>query len=254
MKERPILFSTEMVRAILDGRKTQTRRTRGLSFIEHIPFGTGLYKEPYQKEDGQWYYQVQTKVDDSQENLLKCPYGQIGDVLWVKETWRIVGWRDGEPFVIEYKDGKHKRDVYLNESRAEDYNIECTDQCFAAGLKTDSDDNFIRPKEGYPTKWRPSIFMPKTACRIRLQITNIRVERLQDITEEGCKAEGAETDEYLDFREWAESVAPAGSTIQGLRDYFAQNIWDKINQRGEFDPNRWEANPWVWCISFKNGI
>ena len=211
MKERPILFSTEMVRAILDGRGTQTRRTRGLSFIEHIPFGTGLYKEPYQKEDGQWYYQVQTKVDDSQENLLKCPYGQIGDVLWVRETW-------------------------LSDPRG---SVDGKSDCFyyKADLPDPSTWN------GY---WKPSIFMPKAACRIRLQITNIRVERVQNITEADAIAEGIEfwySDLFQETR-YKDYMCPISDWRTPISSY--RSLWEKINGKGS-----WESSPWVWCISFK---
>ena len=245
MKERPIIFSTPMVQAILDGRKTQTRR---------------IVKP--QPEDGLWNDDKYPRSLDStltgwngvvagtgESKEFKCPYGKIGDILWVRETWRIVGWRVGEPFVIEYKDGKKQFDVYLNESRADDYNIECTNQCLDAGLKTDIDDNFIRPKEGYPTKWRSPRFIPKEACRIRLEITDIRVERLREINEKDAIAEGLKKDGLFYFtpnpkkKKWHDSENLVNlSPIETYRQ-----LWESINGKGS-----WEQNPWVWVISFKH--
>ena len=225
MKERPILFSTEMVKAILEGRKTQTRR-----IVRKQPHGAG-----------EWVRQLASWLFPNVNPYikLKCPYGQPGDRLWVRETWRIVGWRDGEPFDIEFKDGGKKRDVYLNESRAEDYAIECTDQCLAAGLKTDNDDNFIRPEGGYPTKWRPSIFMPREASRILLGVVDVRVERLRDITEEDVIAEGISLPNYAELA-IKDVQYPEPSVIYA-------DLWESINGKGS-----WDKNPWVWVITFKS--
>jgi hypothetical protein len=92
---------------------------------------------------------------------------------------------------------------------------------------------------------RPSIFMPRWASRIDLEITAVRVERAQDITEEDARAEGMDDESYADFREWAEGCAPTGSRIDGLKDCFAR-LRDSIH-----GPGAWDANPWVWVISFK---
>lgn len=148
MKERPILFSAPMVRAILDGTKTQTRRVvkhRHLAFIggkgqENDPsawgFGAGVQNESYR---------------------LVCPYGIPGDRLWVKETWHPGG-----------PENNHDGVIYR-----------ATDPGW--------DDS------GSGLRWRPSVFMPRWASRITLEISSVRVERLQDITEEDARAEGAES-------------------------------------------------------------
>lgn len=173
MKERPILFSGEMVRAILDGRKTQTRRV-----IK--PQG-----EPYTIED----------VD-----VLKCPYGIPGDRLWVRETFAdLRGMGFGHKWA------------------------------YRADTPEGSESDRIRI--GYGVRWKPSIHMPRWASRITLEITDIRVERVQDITYIDAKAEGVEYEKgYTDPRE-----------------AFA-TLWNSINAKRDYG---WAMNPWVWIIEFK---
>ncbi|HNW91201.1 MAG TPA: hypothetical protein PKN48_16195 [Bacteroidales bacterium] len=164
MTTHPILFSTPMVQAILEGRKTMTRR------ISKI-----------------------TPLDVANENLLddilpipieqRCPYGQPGDILWVRESFF-----------------NHFSDLYSYKA-----------------------DNTKGNK-----KWKPSIHMPKAACRIFLRITDIRVERLKNITEEDANNEGV----FLDM--WDNKVTAFS------------NLWKKINGH-----DSWSANPWVWVISFE---
>lgn len=228
MKERPILFSSAMINAILGNRKSQTRRIikpqpESVDHINHkmIPYNGS--------------------IEFLQKNL-KCPYGQTGYVLWVRETWRIVGWWDGEPFKIQFKDGEVIKDIYLDESRAEDYNIQCTDECLAAGLKSDSDCAFHFTYENCPTKWRPSIFMPKIASRLKLKVTNIRVERLQDITEEDAIAEGITmTNTPHKGWYWMENVYSTDTAT-----YAYEKLWESINGK-----DSWEKNSWVWVIEFE---
>lgn len=174
MKERPILFSGEMVNAILDGRKTQTRRV-----VKKQPHGAG-----------EWVLQG---INWLFPNVcpyikLKNPYGVIGDRLWVKETWKCVLGN------VIYKATPNNR------------------------IKTD--------------KYKPSIYMPRWASRINLEITNIRVERLQDITETEAIAEG---------------VSGGGSHPDFWVGAFA-DLWDSINAKRGYG---WDANPWVWVVEFK---
>jgi hypothetical protein len=172
MKEQPILFKAETVRAILEGRKTQTRR---------IIKSQSTTSEIYQRPDELWIY----TINGVGVGLpFKCPYGQIGDRLWVRETW------------------------------APSYHGE---DCI---YRADPDDEIFK----FTGKWKPSIFMPRWASRINLEITNVRAERLQDITEEAAQAEGCES-----------------------RDSF-KSIWDSINGGRSFG---WDSNPWVWVIEFK---
>jgi hypothetical protein len=188
MKERPILFNGDMVQAILSGQKVQTRR-------------------PIKPQPSEMLLTYDGEIDSL---LQKCPFGQPGDRLWVRETWGI-NYNPVEHIV--YKE----RDAWMDSY---------SDQ-----------------------KWRPSIHMPRQISRILLEIDEIKVERVQDITEDGARAEGAENEKYLDFVDWANSVAPPGSHIQTLVEHFAA-IWDGCYRREEFDPMRFDANPWVWVVKF----
>lgn len=182
-KERPILFQTEMVKAILEGRKTMTRR-----IIKPQP------NDNWETEEG--------------ESILKyCPYGEIGDVLWVRETFSINNlFANG----IKYT---YKADL------SEDVNL---------------------------LKWKPSIFMPKEACRIWLQIADIKTERLQDISEEDAIKEGVEKlikfGQPAGYKDYL-NVPEIGFTT--AKESF-RTLWISIN--GE---ESWNQNPWVWCVSFK---
>ncbi len=206
MKEKPILFSTPMVQATLDVRKTMTRRV-----VKNLVGATSV-EDIYHRPDG-LYIGTHLKVGDGQGVTLpfRCPYGNIGDQLWVRETYRIIN-HSGTASKYFYK----------------------ADAC-----QTDINDNEI--------KWKPSIFMPKEACRIRLEITNIRVERLQDISQEDSKAEGIYT---MPHRPASEGCTPHKDKSFS-RDCFVcafKFLWNTIN--GE-SGNGWDTNPWLWVIEFK---
>ena len=195
MKERPILFSTEMVKAILEGRKTQTRR-----IIKKQPHGAG-----------EWVRQLASWLFPNVNPYikLKCPYGQPGDRLWVRETWVLNPW--------SYLGGC--KYVYRS-----DY------------------ESFPKNEIGksYPDidKWRPSIFMPREACRILLEVTDVRVERLKDIAEEDAISEGISLPNYAE-QAIRDIQFPEPSAIYAM-------LWESINGKGS-----WEKNPWVWVIEFK---
>jgi hypothetical protein len=172
VKERPILFSGDMVRALRSGRKTQTRR---------------IVKDRVNSDTG------------------RCPYGKVQEKLWVRETWAD----------------------YLGEIvyRA-DEGLE------GIGFAPES------------LKWKPSIFMPRSASRITLEITDIRVERLQDISEEDAIAEGIMYEDHYS-RRYFDSLAEDYSYKSPIDSY--QSLWDSING----DKHPWESNCWVWVISFR---
>jgi len=177
VKERPILFSAPMVRAILDGRKTQTRRV-----VKPQPQVTT-------PTDASWH----DAKRDMWRNLSQfardcCPYGVVGDRLAVRETWQEVG----DAFYYRATDEQRHASI-LGE-------------------------------------WKPSIHMPRKACRITLEITGVRVERLNEISVVDCHAEG---------------IAP---TWEGEFETEAfERLWDSIN--GKKHP--WSSNPWVWVLEFK---
>lgn len=222
MKERPILFSGPMVRAIERDwePKTQSRRTRGLGVINACPIeawevagqgvGAGMRKADY--------FVIFFNNITGQSVTIRCPYGRPGDQLWVRETWQINHvsldhgpipktrpLEGGEPVDLIYRaDGEFREQFEIDEGGS----------C-----------------------WRPSIFMPRWASRISLEITAVRVERLQDISEADTKAEGFERAYYRGYTK-RKADDPADLT----------DAWDAMNaKRG----HPWESNPWVWAITFR---
>lgn len=212
MKERPILFKAPMVRAILEGRKTQTRRVIADCHLLGGP---------------------------PTEALLKmCPYGQPGDRLWVRET--IYAWGRWETRFSKKKgrDEWHFIDMTLESGKQYRYPATMTG------------DNGPRQRGSVTPLWwkRPSIHAPRWASRILLDITAVRVERLHDIRNEDCIAEGIEVHQNHE-------VPRTGLAIN---DFFRKNslishygaeyrmLWESINGKGS-----WESNPWVWAIKFK---
>ena len=208
MKEHPILFSGPMVKAILEGRKTQTRRIvkpYGLGeLLDEWPKGSGIFCE---REFGREECIIRQNV---------CPYGQPGDRLWVRETWAPRGVHP-----VTRPDGKFGAAVI--EYRADGQRA------------TWNHDPIQRIKDD----WRPSIFMPRWASRITLEVTAVRVERLQDISPEDALAEGI--DHYV-------PGVTAGQRGEVEADPIAEyrELWESIN-----GPGSWAENPWVWALSFK---
>ena len=207
MKERPILFSGEMVRAILDGRKTQTRR-----IVKPQPklFGGD------DNHLGEWWM----PVGGIHRERWHCPYGKPGDRLWVKEAFGESKVRDlsvTDRIHLVHKAWRYKADA----------EIESTDGIFVCGRRDDG--KAIRTRADL-YKWTSPLFMPREASRITLEITNIRVERLQDISFADVNAEGLDTRDR--FTSWAVPFI---------------GLWDKIN--GKKHP--WASNPWVWVVEFK---
>ena len=207
-KERPIVFSGEMVKAILAGEKTQTRRIVKPQPLE-AGFGISAEVHPYCTGTA-WplaYYERRAGVWNSSKPLI-CPFGQAGNVLWVRE--------------VTFSDGAEL--YYLADGDCCTQIPEC--QCWDVG----------KPKI------KPSIFMLKKFCRIRLKITNIRIERLQDISEDDAKAEGV-----TPFEGDCGYPDSFGCECCYTATMMFENVWQRIN--GKKYP--WEANPWVWVIEFE---
>jgi len=207
--ERPILFSGPMVRAILDGRKTQTRRVVKL----RDPSGTYAVHD----EDG-----FPLSMDDGGNwRGDRPPYGFPGDRLWVRESfWQAV--RSTQGPCGEYSS-------YWGDT------IEYAEQRSKPGWHNDNQ---------YGKGWmarRPSIYMPRSASRITLEVVSVRVERLNDISEEDAIAEGLETDDGREFRS-----APGSPWRIEAVDAF-EDLWDSINEK----KHPWSSNPWVWVVEFK---
>lgn len=215
MAIKPILFNTEMVRAILDGKKTCTRRiVKGA-----IP------------DDAMWGYTMFTPkgcvscrgvyADEYGEKFFRLPYQQ-GDILYVRETWQFLYELDDNEQPVE-ETGK--------------YYYAATDITL---FNTYVDENGV--KHDY-VPWRPSIHMPKEAARIWLKVTDVRVERLHEITEDGAKAEGANWKNGQNVG-WEEKMNRTAI------ERFAE-IWNSTIKKSDLDRYSWQANPWVWVIEFE---
>jgi len=199
MTIKPILFNTEMVRAILDGRKTCTRRV-----VKPTPKYFEVNENP-------------VYIYDAEPAMGRIyPPCQPGDVLYVRETWGIYteSWLDADYFM-------YKADYPAN-----------------AATYTHQDGTIY----DLP-RWRPSIHMPKEAARIWLKVTDVKVERLQDITDDGAKAEGAnwKNGKNVGFEEKMRRTAV---------ERFSE-IWDSTIKKSDLDRYGWQANPLVWAISFE---
>lgn len=213
MKERPVIFNGEMVRAILDGRKTQTRRViANVSPDNCIP----LHK-PTKTKDG-----IYTHVMDAPGHGL-CPFGQVGDRLWVRETFAVLGNEDGCP--IDWDGNLIKGD---EKHAARIYKASCWQEPGNYGLWSIPDRD-----TQYEGAWRPSIHMPRWASRITLEITGVRVERLNDISEEDAKAEGVKA-----------GVSPGHEYM--MHQVAFSELWQSL-----YGAENWRANPWVWVIEFR---
>ena len=224
MKERGMIFNGEMVRAILDGRKTQTRRT-----VKPQPDEDGLAKVT----NGPWV--------DTSERIYRCPFGSIGDRIWVRETWATLGNEDG--CCVDWEGNLCKGD---ERSAARIYRASCEQSSGDYGLWSIPDDAYWKPhtkEHKFEGAWRPSIHMPRWASRILLEITDVRVERLNAISEEDARAEGIIDGGCLNCGE----PEPCGcaNPEPDATDAFAY-LWQSI-----YGQENWNANPWVWVIEFK---
>lgn len=227
-KAKPILFNTEMVRAILDGRKKVTRRICKDANDYSIP-DMGYYDAEKRTYAIHSYADKEhtDKLSIAERNCPICP----GDILYVRETWQ-----------------------YAYDLDDNDQIIEETGRYYYAAGPDDALPHFTHWLDATTGEykgcmpWHPSIHMPKEAARIFLQVRNVRVERLQDMTAEDCKKEGGETDRYLDMQEEA---GICGIQCETLKDYFAYSIWDSVVPKQELNKYGWDANPWVWVIEFE---
>jgi hypothetical protein len=225
-RERPILFSAPMVLALLAGTKTQTRRaiTRQPGRVcdaEASNYGQLLWP----KSNGRW------SPDPN-----PCPYGQPGDSLWVRETWAGA---DGMAGIGS--DGKDPPQVVA-------YRADQT----ARGFRDVDLEAFDADTTGwnwgwFDGRWRPSIFMPRWASRITLEVTDVRVQRVQDISEADAIAEGITGPHNVGYPAYR---VPEDSKPRYSRAAAAYEVlWDSIN--GKRPGCSWEADPWVWAVSFR---
>lgn len=202
MRERPILFNADMVRAVLDGRKTQTRRIMREQ-PEVIP------KEDELGKPGFWIpFNAGKTMVRNDDMHIACPFGLKGDRLWVRETFRVHS-RATDVATLVYKASEQQS---------------WTQQTHRVPIEKCN-------KPAVVDKWTPSIHMPRWASRITLEITGVRVERLQSITEEDAKAEGVKTE----------------CSVIGDKHFLGfRSLWKSI-----YGDDSWQANPWVWVVEFK---
>lgn len=220
MKERPILFSGPMVRAMLEGRKTQTRRVVKCSHLDYGGAGgkdSTEWNDPafwgYECENGEWVMLEATEKGDHQ---LPCPYGVPGDRIWVRESFATVNPRAG---------------CELNRRPEFD------------GVRY-----MATWDKAHHGGWKPSIHMPRWASRITLEVTGVRVERLQEISEEDAIAEGIERSEFGGWKHYPHEGDYCACGDWKMPQNSFMSLWQSLDNYG---PDSWAANPWVWVIEFK---
>ncbi|GHX81494.1 Phage-related protein [Vibrio cholerae] len=209
MKVVPMIFNTDMVKALMAGHKVVTRRpAKNLSFSERVGFIVG-----------EWAYGIGWNLRETMNNCIrsksaKCP-SKIGDLIYVRETFRLFNHSD---------------------------ECGCSDYCSCPPSGTPV--YFANCGGDSESKWKPSIHMPRAASRLTLKVTDVRVERVQDITEEQCWKEGVEhIDGQFDIHQLSEMAKTFDGTFEDAKALFAC-LWDSIYQN-------WKENPYVWVIEFE---
>lgn len=252
MSERPILFNQDMVKAILEGRKSSTRRIiKPQPPIDcHSNFiGAEWRNEPpsyYDTGDNNWackYCGYGIGLDG--KSIFHAPY-QVGDVLYVRETWCIqAAHRFGADARIEFKAGGIMQKIQFKNSNSQSIN-------------RDDYDKFVNKWWNENGKWHPSIFMPRAAARIFLKVTNAKVQRVQDITDEEawkegnmikpliCKGRNCNDCKHAtkNYKGWGDCYE---GDCQGAR-YNFKNLWNSLYEKKGYG---WDVNPWVWVFEFE---
>lgn len=246
-RERPILFSGSMVRAIVEDRKTETRRVlRGdppccPDHGEECP-DLRLERCEWVHEDG-W--------TDGWTGYRKCPYGRPGDVLWVREAFRLEHRSDFGDYYVRHTGLNSRTNLsFCNLSGDQSDHLAemaAKDRWERAAGRLENGD----PLPLWLGRWRPSIHMPKWACRLWLRVEDVRVGRLQEITPDGVAAEGIDLDDGQgaeDFA-YAEHYQAGGVSLgsYGSPEVYAfAALWDRINRKRA----PWASNPYVWIVKF----
>lgn len=222
MNEKRIIFSSLMVRAILEGRKTQTRRV-----IRPQPQVSDRGCPSWVAEPGKKHIRLGPRRCGggpavTMHDLMSeyCPYGQPGDRLWVRETWSDLR---GGGFNVSF--------AYKEKSLSRD--------------GTHEDEEAKRCREDFGYKWKSPLFMPRAASRLTLELTDVRVEHVQDISQGDAQAEGVEHDNLVGYYCDEAEGEFGGHRCNWRVGYML--LWDEIN--GKKFP--WSSNPWVWALSFK---
>ena len=248
IKERPIIFSGEMVKAILDGKKTMTRRV--------IKSDIGAYDHGHiikqssdkSREGSACFFNKPVGCMVTSSKLVKCPYGKIGDRLWAREAYTVAGWNcdDGSIYIKYLADGHEQ---YFDNETDE---MECAIDALVDSVCKELDKRKVPMlnDEAYDCSLdrnkprnRSPMLMPRFASRILLEITDIRVERLNDISEADAKKEGMPPSHPS-----IDKISMQHGFNSFSQSCFAQS-WDSLYD--ENSPKRWANNQWVWVIEFK---
>ena len=232
--EKPILFNTDMVKAILDGSKTQTRRLIKRKYENSVlemktdKYGTRLIEIMKDEEgvtygrceDGSTWRKIRPYIEPK-------PAYKAGDVLYVRETWKQATGGTAGPGLFDT--------ILYKADEPQD----------TTGLMVEE-------------RWHPSIHMPKAAARIWLKVINVRCERLQDITYAEVEAEGTDMDAWYEYDEWQHSVGDElasddiSVTFETPYGFFGHRVWDNtMSNLEQYEKYGWDANPWVWVIEFE---
>ena len=223
MSEHPIIMSAESVRAILAGRKSQTRRVMKCQPLDILPCSNGR----------EWVT-LDTREPEPHGKLIRCRYGQAGDLLWVRETWGIV-------------------DMWMHSGAAlADFNSDDDVAAYIGPIPGFYDVDELKEHVVYRADhdrqfcWRPSIHMPRWASRLTLGLTSVRAVRVQDITAQDVEAEGVDVVGHLPL------LPRPGATLDALTQLMAQRLyyelWDSINAKRGYS---WDSNPWCWVLAFE---
>jgi hypothetical protein len=231
MRERPILFNADMVYAVLEGIKTQTRRR-----VLHQPRRSDILPNlvfPRNKQEAKKYPPAGWIFPNAMEQILSlCPFGEVGDRLWVRETWSVVTHSfDNNGLMVDYvpdRPAKAVQEKPFGNGYYSGHAIYAADGGFTWG----DDDGCVDVR----SCWKPSIHMPRWASRITLEITGVRAERLNSMTEADAMAEGC-LGGHGSIPGYMYSATP--------HEHF-HHVWESI-----YGEDSWLANPWVWVIEFQ---
>lgn len=219
MRERPILFTDPMVRAVLTDQKTQTRR----ALKRQPPADTEWFSTWHHPKDSSGLHYWAGRGGELLDFALCCPYGNPGDRLWVREAFDPI----------------YPQDPHYNSGRAIEFDYRAT---YQHGFR-------LGDHIGIKKTWKPGIHMPREGSRIALEVTRVRIERLQAISEADAVAEGVASiivsdggeSRYVDYAEPDSKCSAFGTARRSYR-----SLWEQINGKGT-----WAANPWVWIVEFK---
>ncbi|EQA1666853.1 hypothetical protein D9I27_19670 [Escherichia coli] len=230
MTERGMIFNGEMVRAILDGQKTQTRRIMQVQ-PDTPEFGLRrIIESSIANEIGMYFWsQEDARGIKARSKQFFCPFGDVGDRIWVRETFQGPLFDFEQMEAYQYDSSKFKRPEFC---------------VYKADGKPAPE--FFDADENLHCCWRPSIHMPRWASRILLEITDVRVERLNSISETDAEAEGIDMEALFDSQDCYDCIAGHNMTGRPTATGAFKYLWESI-----YGSDSWQTNPWVWVIEFK---